>query len=218
VSLLVKNVYKSFGDPPNQILKKINLEIKKGDLVSLTGKSGSGKSTLLYIISSLDKPTSGNVLVEGKDLHALNEKDIHEFRNLHMGFVFQFHYLLPELNTLENVLMPARKTLQEKHLEQRALSLLKEFGLSGKENKKPSQLSGGEQQRVSIARALIMNPSYLFADEPTGNLDSMNARIIMDLFVKINKEYNTTIIYVTHDEDFSKIAERKIVLVDGEIQ
>ncbi len=218
MSLLVKNVYKSFGDPPNQILKKINLEIKKGDLVSLTGKSGSGKSTLLYIISSLDKPTSGNVLVEGKDLHALNEKDIHEFRNLHMGFVFQFHYLLPELNTLENVLMPARKTLQEKHLEQRALSLLKEFGLSGKENKKPSQLSGGEQQRVSIARALIMNPSYLFADEPTGNLDSMNARIIMDLFVKINKEYNTTIIYVTHDEDFSKIAERKIVLVDGEIQ
>lgn len=218
MSLLVKNVYKSFGDPPNQILKKINLEIKKGDLVSLTGKSGSGKSTLLYIISSLDKPTSGNVLVEGKDLHALNEKDIHEFRNLHMGFVFQFHYLLPELNTLENVLMPARKTLQEKHLERRALSLLKEFGLSSKENKKPSQLSGGEQQRVSIARALIMNPSYLFADEPTGNLDSMNARIIMDLFVKINKEYNTTIIYVTHDEDFSKIAERKIVLVDGEIQ
>ncbi|PJE01605.1 MAG: ATP-binding protein [Leptospira sp.] len=218
MSLLVKNVYKSFGDPPNQILKKINLEIKKGDLVSLTGKSGSGKSTLLYIISSLDKPTSGNVLVEGKDLHELNEKDIHEFRNLHMGFVFQFHYLLPELNTLENVLMPARKTLQEKHLERRALSLLKEFGLSSKENKKPSQLSGGEQQRVSIARALIMNPSYLFADEPTGNLDSMNARIIMDLFVKINKEYNTTIIYVTHDEDFSKIAERKIVLVDGEIQ
>lgn len=218
MSLLVKNVYKSFGDPPNQILKKINLEIKKGDLVSLTGKSGSGKSTLLYIISSLDKPTSGNVLVEGKDLHELNEKDIHEFRNLHMGFVFQFHYLLPELNTLENVLMPARKTLQEKHLERRALSLLKEFGLSSKETKKPSQLSGGEQQRVSIARALIMNPSYLFADEPTGNLDSMNARIIMDLFVKINKEYNTTIIYVTHDEDFSKIAERKIVLVDGEIQ
>lgn len=218
MSLLVKNVYKSFGDPPNQILMKINLEIKKGDLVSLTGKSGSGKSTLLYIISSLDKPTSGNVLVEGKDLHELNEKDIHEFRNLHMGFVFQFHYLLPELNTLENVLMPARKTLQEKHLERRALSLLKEFGLSSKENKKPSQLSGGEQQRVSIARALIMNPSYLFADEPTGNLDSMNARIIMDLFVKINKEYNTTIIYVTHDEDFSKIAERKIVLVDGEIQ
>ncbi|MCG9874325.1 MAG: ABC transporter ATP-binding protein [Leptospiraceae bacterium] len=218
MSLVVRNVNKSFGDPPNQILKKINLEIKKGDLVSLTGKSGSGKSTLLYIISSLDKPTSGNVLVEGKDLHALNEKDIHEFRNLHMGFVFQFHYLLPELNTIENVLMPARKTLQEIQLEQRALSLLKEFGLSGKENKKPSQLSGGEQQRVSIARALIMKPSYLFADEPTGNLDSINARIIMDLFVKINNEYKTTIIYVTHDEDFSKIAKRKIVLVDGEIQ
>lgn len=218
MSLIVRNVNKSFGDPPNQILKKINLEIKKGDLVSLTGKSGSGKSTLLYIISSLDKPTSGNVLVEGKNLHALNEKDIHEFRNLYMGFVFQFHYLLPELNTIENVLMPARKTLQEIQLEQRALSLLKEFGLSGKENKKPSQLSGGEQQRVSIARALIMKPSYLFADEPTGNLDSINARIIMDLFVKINKEFKTTIIYVTHDEDFSKIAKRKIVLVDGEIQ
>jgi ABC-type lipoprotein export system ATPase subunit len=218
MSLKVNKVTKNFGNPPTKVLQNINFDIQKGEFVSLTGKSGSGKSTLLYILSSLDVPTSGNVLIDGKDLHAMDEISIHQFRNLQMGFVFQFHYLLPELTALENALMPARKTFQEKSLEKKALDLFKEFGLSGKEHKKPSQLSGGEQQRVSIARALIMEPDYLFADEPTGNLDSINGKIVMDLFVKINKSHKTTIIYVTHDEDFADLAKRKIVLKDGQIQ
>jgi ABC-type lipoprotein export system ATPase subunit len=218
MSLKVNKVTKNFGNPPTKVLQNINFDIQKGEFVSLTGKSGSGKSTLLYILSSLDVPTSGNVLIDGKDLHAMDEISIHQFRNLQMGFVFQFHYLLPELTALENALMPARKTFQEKSLEKKALDLFKEFDLSGKEHKKPSQLSGGEQQRVSIARALIMEPDYLFADEPTGNLDSINGKIVMDLFVKINKSHKTTIIYVTHDEDFADLAKRKIVLKDGQIQ
>jgi putative ABC transport system ATP-binding protein/lipoprotein-releasing system ATP-binding protein len=132
-----------------------------------------------------------------------------------MGFIFQFHYLLPELTALQNILMPSRKTNQEEKLKEKAIYLMDDFGLKGQYHKKPSQLSGGEQQRVSIARALIMEPNYLFADEPTGNLDSTNGIIVMDIFAKINKNLNTTIIYVTHDEDYAKLASRRIHLVDG---
>lgn len=215
MSMLIKNVKKSFGQPPTEVLKGISCDISTGELVSITGRSGSGKSTLLYIISSLDRPTSGEVFVDGKSLFGLSQQDLHEFRNQKMGFVFQFHYLLPELTALENVMMPLRKINKHKERQSIGLELLKEFGIEDKSKSVPSQLSGGEQQRVAIARALVTNPSFIFADEPTGNLDSVNGQAVMDLFLRINKERNTTILYVTHDADFAKMAKRQIHLVDG---
>ena len=217
MSILTKNISKSFGKPAIKVLKDINLEIKNGEFISLSGKSGSGKSTLLYILSTLDTPSTGVLTLDDKDVSKIEESDLHKFRNLKMGFVFQFHYLLPELTALENVLMPARKTNQELLLEEKAKTILNEFGLIDKHSKKPSQLSGGEQQRVSIARSLIMEPEYIFADEPTGNLDSGNGKLVMDIFKKINKTRGTTIVYVTHDIEFANLAERKIYLKDGKI-
>lgn len=215
MSIVVKNITKSFGEPPTQILKGITAEIKDGEMVSITGRSGSGKSTLLYIISSLDKPTSGEVLIDNESLSHMSSKQIHQFRNLKMGFVFQFHHLLPELTAIENILMPTLKAPSGENRKEFALELLKQFGILQKANSFPSQLSGGEQQRVAIARALIMRPEILFADEPTGNLDSMNGLLVMDLFKKINKDYSTTIIYVTHDMQFAKMSTRQIKMVDG---
>jgi putative ABC transport system ATP-binding protein/lipoprotein-releasing system ATP-binding protein len=215
MGIKAESITKSFGRPPTHVLNGIDLDIKDGEFISLTGKSGSGKSTLLYILSSLDSPTSGRILLDNQDITLLSEKEIHFFRNTKMGFIFQFHYLLPELTALQNILMPSRKTNQEEKLKEKAIYLMDDFGLKGQYHKKPSQLSGGEQQRVSIARALIMEPNYLFADEPTGNLDSTNGIIVMDIFAKINKNLNTTIIYVTHDEDYAKLASRRIHLVDG---
>lgn len=217
MSILTQNISKSFGKPAIKVLKDINLEIKNGEFISLSGKSGSGKSTLLYILSTLDTPSSGLLTLDDKDVSKIEESDLHKFRNLKMGFVFQFHYLLPELTALENVLMPARKTNQELLLEEKAKTILNEFGLIDKHSKKPSQLSGGEQQRVSIARSLIMEPEYIFADEPTGNLDSGNGKLVMDIFKKINKTRGTTVVYVTHDIEFANLAERKIYLKDGKI-
>jgi lipoprotein-releasing system ATP-binding protein len=217
MSILTQNISKSFGKPAIKVLKDINLEIKNGEFISLSGKSGSGKSTLLYILSTLDTPSTGVLTLDDKDVSKIEESDLHKFRNLKMGFVFQFHYLLPELTALENVLMPSRKTNQEKLLEEKAKSILNEFGLKDKHSKKPSQLSGGEQQRVSIARSLIMEPEYIFADEPTGNLDSGNGKLVMDIFRKINKTRGTTVVYVTHDIEFANLAERKIYLKDGKI-
>ena len=209
------DIQKSFGDPPTQILKGITNEIKDGEMVSITGRSGSGKSTLLYIISSLDKPTSGDVLIDHVSLTKLDAKELHQFRNQKMGFVFQFHHLLPELTALENVLMPALKSGKGPEHKEFALELLQEFGIRDKANSLPSQLSGGEQQRVAIARSLVMNPRFLFADEPTGNLDSVNGLLVMNLFKRINKERGTTIIFVTHDQTFAQMASRQINLVDG---
>lgn len=201
------------------ILNDISFSIKDGEFIALTGKSGSGKSTLLYVISTLDTPSSGIVRYAGEDINGLDQKSLHAFRNKKIGFVFQFHHLLPELTTLENVILPARKTGQHENPEvlEYAITLLEEFGIGNKKDKLPGQLSGGERQRVALARALIMKPEYVFADEPTGNLDSKNGRIVMDFFKKANKA-GTTIVMVTHDQDYAAIASRQIVLVDGKLE
>lgn len=213
----MNNLIKSFGKPPTQVLKGITGRIESAEMLAITGRSGSGKSTLLYIISSLDKPTAGSVVIDNRNLSTMTKKELHNFRNQKMGFIFQFHYLLAELTALENILMPAHKTQDVMARKDRALELLGEFGIRDKANSLPSQLSGGEQQRVAIARALIMQPLFLFADEPTGNLDSSNGLLVMNLLKKINKEHGTTIIYVTHDREFAGMASRQINLVDGKI-
>ncbi|MEK6773517.1 MAG: ABC transporter ATP-binding protein [Bdellovibrionota bacterium] len=217
MSIVIKNLKKSFGELATPVLKGICAEIGSGEFLSITGRSGSGKSTLLYIISTLDPATSGDVLIDGRKISEMDTQEVHRFRNQKMGFVFQFHHLLPELSALENVLMPAIKTGQEQARRGFALELLGEFGMKDKADRLPSQLSGGEQQRVAIARSLVMEPGYLFADEPTGNLDTANGRAAMDFFVRINRERKTTIIYVTHDKEFAEMATRQINLVDGQI-
>ena len=209
------NLTKTFPNSKAPVLKGINLKIENGEFVSLVGRSGSGKSTLLYIISTLDGSTSGDVLYDGTSVSKIPKEDIYPLRNKHIGFVFQFHYLIQELTAIENVLLPARKAGQLDSRRPLAMSLLKEVGLEGLEQRYPSELSGGEQQRVAIARALVMEPTYLFADEPTGNLDSINGYKIIELFEKFNKEKGTTIIYVTHDKEFAAKAKRQISLVDG---
>lgn len=213
----VENVYKSFGSPAVDILSNITMTVADGEFISLTGRSGSGKSTLLYILSSLDTPSKGNIRIDNNDLSAMDATTLHRFRNEHMGFVFQFHYLLPELTSLENILMPARKTKRMQELQPYAEHLMEQFNIADKRYQTPKQLSGGQQQRVSIARSLIMRPRYLFADEPTGNLDSANSGIVIDIFRKINQENNTTIVFVTHDNDFAKLADRQVILKDGKI-
>lgn len=215
--LIAKNIIKSFGDPPVEIIKDISLEIELGEFVALIGKSGSGKSTLLYIVSGLDNPTSGNVYLGGYDLSATDEKMIHKLRNESIGFVFQFHYLLPELTAFENITMPARKQNQLKQVSEYAYHLLDEFSLTNCTDKMPSQMSGGEQQRVAIARALIQKPKFIFADEPTGNLDTANGDKVMEIFKKINREEGTTIIFVTHDMDYANAAKKRVHLQDGKI-
>ena len=217
MGIKLADIQKSFGNPPVNILKGITAEITDGEFVSIVGRSGCGKSTLLYIISTLDAPTSGGVFIDGEDVLKMSSVELHRFRNLKMGFVFQFHHLLPELNALENILMPAMKANRRDERRNFALFLLKEFGLESKGGSFPSQLSGGEQQRVAIARALVMEPKYLFADEPTGNLDSANGNAVMNLFRKINVERKMTIVYVTHDREFSNRADRKIEMADGQI-
>lgn len=213
----VKNVTKSFGEPQVQVLFDLNLEIPTSKFAAITGRSGSGKSTLLYILSTLDSPSSGQVIMDGTDTSQLSEKELHVFRNLNMGFIFQFHYLLPELTALENVLMPARRTQQHLKRTDLAKNLLAEFGLETKFDRLPKQLSGGEQQRVAIARALVMEPKYLFADEPTGNLDSTNGDIVIGILKRASNDLKATVIYVTHDPDYADMAEEKILLVDGRI-
>lgn len=217
MSIIMKNITKSFGEPPTSVLKGISGEIKDGEMVAITGRSGSGKSTLLYIISSLDRATSGEILIDQVSISQIGKKELHQFRNQKMGFVFQFHHLLPELTALENVMMPTLKTAFSPARKNFALELLNEFGLFDKSDRLPSQLSGGEQQRVAIARALVMQPSFLFADEPTGNLDSINGQLVMNLFKRINQERGMTIVYVTHDQIFAKMSSRQIILADGMI-
>jgi putative ABC transport system ATP-binding protein/lipoprotein-releasing system ATP-binding protein len=168
-------------------------------------------------MSSLDQASSGRIQIDQKDLEALSKEELHRFRNQKMGFVFQFHYLLPELTALENVLMPARKFQKDRELKDQAVDLLRAFGITHQLDRLPRHLSGGEQQRVAIARALIMKPKYLFADEPTGNLDSQNGNIVMDIFRTINQQDGTTIVFVTHDPGFAQLAKRQVTLLDGRL-
>lgn len=218
MGIQLSQIKKTFGSvKPVEILKGITAEINTGEMISIIGRSGSGKSTLLYIMSSLDQPTSGEVIIDERSLQHMNVKELHQFRNLKMGFVFQFHHLLPELSAIENVLMPAIKTNSQEQHRKFAKELLGEFGILQMADKLPSQLSGGEQQRVAIARALVMKPTYIFADEPTGNLDSVNGQAVINLFRRINKDFGTTVIYVTHDLEFARMASRQIQLVDGQI-
>ncbi len=218
MGIQLTNIRKTFGAHNSiEVLKGITAEIKTGEMVSIMGRSGSGKSTLLYIMSSLDQPSAGEVSIDNKSLQSLDTKELHQFRNLKMGFVFQFHHLLPELTALENILMPTIKKGTQRQQTQFAKDLLGEFGILSMSDKLPSQLSGGEQQRVAIARALVMKPTYIFADEPTGNLDSVNGQAVINLFRRINKDFGTTVIYVTHDLEFSRMASRQIQIVDGQI-
>jgi lipoprotein-releasing system ATP-binding protein len=217
MSIVARGVGKVIGHPPNKVLSDITLEIRDGEFVALTGRSGAGKSTLLYVLSSLDPVSSGTVEIAGRDISRMREEELCRFRNEMMGFVFQFHYLIAELSALENVLLPARKTGQAAQRTPSAKRLLEQFGLEGKHERLPRELSGGEQQRVAIARALVMDPKYLFADEPTGNLDSVNGQTVMDIIRQTNAQLGTTIIMVTHDAHYASLAGRQIQLADGQL-
>ena len=212
----VSNIEKSFGDL--KVLRGVSLEVEKGEIVSIVGASGAGKTTLLQIIGTLLPADGGEVEINGTKLFALNEKRTAEFRNRHIGFVFQFHNLLPEFSALENVMMPALiGGAKRKEAKQRALELLSAVGLSERAEHKPAQLSGGEQQRVAIARALMNKPSVLLADEPTGNLDTNNRDEIQRLLFEVREKFGQTIVMVTHDERLAEMADRKIVMSDGAI-
>ena len=212
----VSNIRKSFGDL--EVLKGVSLEVGKGEIVSIVGASGAGKTTLLQIMGTLLEADGGEVEIAGTKVLGLSEKRTAEFRNRHIGFVFQFHNLLPEFSALENVMMPALiGGAKRKDAEQQALELLEAVGLTERAYHKPAQLSGGEQQRVAIARALINRPSVLFADEPTGNLDTHNRDEIQSLLFDVRQKFGQTIVMVTHDERLAEMADRKIVMSDGQI-
>ena len=213
----VSNIHKRFGDL--EVLRGVSLEVGKGEIVSIVGASGAGKTTLLQIIGTLLPADGGEVEIAGTKLFGLNEKHTAEFRNRHIGFVFQFHNLLPEFSALENVMMPALiGGAKRKEAKQRALELLEAVGLTDRADHKPAQLSGGEQQRVAIARALINRPSVVFADEPTGNLDTHNRDEIQRLLFEVREKFGQTIVMVTHDERLAEMADRKIVMSDGQIR
>jgi len=202
----------------NDVLRGLDLEIARGEFVALTGHSGSGKSTLLYLLGALDRPTSGKVVVDGVDATQLDDDGRSRLRNEKLGFVFQFHFLLPEFTAAENVMIPLlRRGLTENDAHDRAVQSLGRVDLGGLDKRKPGQLSGGQQQRVAIARALAGDPAILLADEPTGNLDTVNGGIVFDLFERESRERGMTIVMVTHDRDFAERATRQIVLRDGQI-
>ncbi len=216
MKIKLENVYKTFK--PVEVLKDINLEILDNEFISIVGPSGAGKSTLLHLICTLEKPDKGTVKYDDKDIYKLNDKELSNFRNKNIGFVFQFHHLLPEFSAIENVMLPALIAgISKEKATVKAERLLTELNLKHRLTHKPQELSGGEQQRVAIARALINDPKFLLADEPTGNLDSQNAEEVINLFKRLHNQANLTIILVTHQESFANISDRIIHIKDGYI-
>ncbi len=212
--IIGKQIKKQYGSL--EVLKGVDIHIKESEVVSVVGSSGAGKTTLLTILGTLDRPSSGDILFNNINITSLNEKKLAAFRNQHIGFVFQFHHLLPEFTAIENVCIPAfiNKT-SKKDAEIKANELLDLLGLKHRAHHKPSELSGGEQQRVAVARALINNPKVIFADEPSGNLDSENAQNLHQLFFTLRKELKQTIVVVTHNEVLANMADRKLIMKDG---
>lgn len=217
--IIAKNIHKYYDDL--HVLKGVNLHIRKGEIVSIVGASGAGKTTLLHILGTLDqlsKSENSQLIINGVDIDSLSVKNLSGFRNKHIGFIFQFHQLLPEFTALENVCLPAFiKNTSKKTAEKKAEELLEFLGLSHRKNHKPSELSGGEQQRVAVARALINNPAVVFADEPSGNLDSESAENLHKLFFTLRDEFGQTFVIVTHNSELADMADRKLTMVDGVI-
>lgn len=212
--LHASGIYKSYGDL--MILKGVDFRVQKGEIVSIVGASGAGKSTLLHIIGTLDKADQGEVLINDTDISSLSSRQLSTFRNEHIGFIFQFHHLLPEFTALENVCIPAFiRGTEKRAAENKAMELLKLLGVEQRSHHKPNELSGGEQQRVSVARALINNPSIVLADEPSGNLDSENANALHSLFMDLRRELGQTFVIVTHNEELASISDRKVMMKDG---
>ena len=217
--ILAKNIHKYYDKL--HVLKGVDLHIQKGEIVSIVGASGAGKTTLLQILGTLDKPDldkDSSLIINNEAILEMNDKNLSKFRNTNLGFIFQFHQLLPEFTALENVCIPAFIANKEKkETEKEAKRLLEYLGLSERINHKPSQLSGGEQQRVAVARALINKPAIIFADEPSGNLDTVTAENLHQLFFKLRDEFGQTFVIVTHNEDFANMADRKLIMSDGNI-
>ena len=211
-----EGIYKSYGQL--NVLKGIDLEIEKGQIVSIVGASGAGKSTLLHIMGTLDKADKGRVFINNIEVNLLNDKKLSEFRNKHIGFVFQFHHLLPEFTALENICIPAFiAKIKKNEAVEKAYEILDFLGLRDRAEHKPNELSGGEQQRIAVARALINRPDVIFADEPSGNLDSANAKELHKLFFDLRQQFNQTFVIVTHNEELANMADRKISMKDGNI-
>lgn len=213
--LQVKNIQKNYGNLT--VLKGIDFTINQGEIVSIVGASGAGKSTLLHIAGTLDKPDTGQVFIANEEVTKLKNNDLAKFRNEKLGFIFQFHNLLGEFTALENVCMPAFIGGKEKGVKERGIELLEMLGLKDRINNLPSQMSGGEQQRTAVARALINSPSIVFADEPSGNLDSKNAQELHQLFFDLRDKFNQTFVIVTHNEELANMADRKLVMQDGKL-
>lgn len=215
--LKAENISKNYADLA--VLKGVDLEIKKGEIVSISGSSGAGKSTLLHILGTLDTPSGGEVWINGQKTSGLKGRELSDFRNRHIGFVFQFHHLLPEFTALENVCIPAfiSGEKNKKEIRRQAETLLQTLNLSERGEHKPGALSGGEQQRVAVARALINQPDIIFADEPTGNLDSLNARELHHLFYKLRDQFGQTFVVVTHNEELAQMSDRQLEMRDGRI-
>ncbi len=212
-----KNIYKRYGKV--EVLKGVDIEIQKGEVASIVGPSGSGKSTLLHILGTLDKADMGTISMNGAQINSLKGKELAAFRNRHIGFVFQFHHLLPEFSALENVCIPGWLAGRKKNeVKEKATELLKTLSLSHRLDNKPNEMSGGEQQRVAVARALINNPDIVFADEPTGNLDSANAKELHQLFFDLRDQMNQTFLIVTHNEELAKLSDRVLYMRDGKIE
>ena len=214
--LIASNIVKSYGSLP--VLRSVDITINKGEIVSIVGSSGAGKSTLLHILGTLDKADSGSIVIEGQSLGSLKPKQLASFRNKHIGFVFQFHHLLPEFTALENVCIPGWIAGgKKKEVAAEATKILTNLGLADRLSNKPQQLSGGEQQRVAVARALINQPSIIMADEPTGNLDSARAKELHELFIDLRNQFNQTFLIVTHNEELAQMSDRVLVMKDGKM-